>query len=166
MKYLGNYKQHIDDLWLAEVLANRGMGRPQEGKKPDSPEEETEYQKARDAGYCDDAIYFYMFDKNNVSFELNLPFIEGKYHWWITKMLPGNFMPMHIDPHTLVDTSSDRYWLPLQDWEPGHIFMYKDTVITNYKAGDLYKYEDATAIHGAANIGYTPRVVLQISTYE
>lgn len=166
MKYLGNYKQYIDDHWVEEVLQSRGMGRPAEGKKPESIEEEQEYQRARDAGYSDDAIYFYMFDKNNVSFEMNLPFITEKYHWWITKMLPGNFMPMHVDPHTLYQTNSKRYWMPFQDWQPGHIFMYEDRVITNYKKGDLWVYEHSAALHGVANIGFTPRIVLQISTYE
>lgn len=166
MKYLGNYKQYIDNHWLEEILNSKGMGRPLEGKKPETPEEELEYQRARLAGYRDDAVYFYMFDKNNVSFEMNLPFIEEQYHWWITKMLPGNFMPMHVDPHAVFQKNSRRYWLPLQDWEPGHIFMYENQVITDYKAGDLYTYVDATALHGAANIGFTPRVVLQISTYE
>jgi hypothetical protein len=166
MKYLGNFKHCIDDNWLQEILTNRGMGRPAEGKKPNSIEEEIEYQRARDAGYTDNTVYFYMFDKNNVSFTLNLPFIESDYHWWITKMMPGNFMPMHVDPHTLYESNSQRYWIPLQDWEPGHVFMYENKVITDYKAGDLWTYENSTALHGAANIGFTPRVVLQISTYR
>ena len=166
MKFIGNYKEWIQDQWIDEILSSRGTGRPGEGKTPDSKEEEIEYQKARDAGYNDKSIYFWMFDKNNVTFEINPPFILSKYHWWITKMLPGNFMPMHIDPHTLYEKNSQRYWIPFQDWEPGHIFLYKDKVITDYKAGDVYIYDEAEALHGAANIGYTPRIVLQLSTHN
>jgi hypothetical protein len=81
-------------------------------------------------------------------------------------MSPGDFMPMHVDPHTLYQPGSQRYWIAFQDWQPGHIMMYEDRVITNYKKGDIYSYEDANALHGAANIGYVPRIVLQVSTYD
>ena len=166
MQLIGNFKEHIKQEWIDEILNSRGMGRPAEGKTPDSAEEENEYQKALAAGYKSTDIYFYMFDKSNTSFNLELPFIEKKYHWWITKMLPGNFMPMHVDPHALYQANSERYWMPLQDHCPGHVFLYQDQFISNYKMGDLYRYSDSSALHGAANIGHSPRIVLQISTYE
>ena len=166
MQYIANYNHWVRQEWVDEILNSKGWGRPAEGKKPDSIEEEREYQRARDAGYKDSDIYFYMFDKTNVSFTLEFPFITGNYHWWITKMMPGNFMPMHIDPHTEYQANSQRYWMPWQDWQPGHIFMYEDTVTTNYAKGDLYCYTNSNGLHGAANIGYTPRIVLQISTYD
>ena len=166
MKYIGNFKNWIDPTWLEEVLANSGTARPKEGKRPDSPEEELEYAKARTAGYKDEDTFFYMFDKNNTSFNIDPPFIQGEFHWWITKMLPGNFMPVHVDPHTQYQRNSKRYWMPWQDYQPGHLFLYEDTVITNYKAGDVYVYEDSAALHGASNIGHTPRIVLQISSYN
>jgi hypothetical protein len=167
MQYIGNFKEWIDPTWLSEVLINRGIGRPKEGQKPDSPEMIEEYQKAIDAGYKDDTIYFWMFDKSNCSFTIpQPPWIDNNYHWWITKMLPGNFMPIHKDPHTMYQTNSKRYWIPLHDWEPGHVFVYENQVITDYKLGDVWCYMDSNAVHGASNIGYTPRVVLQISTYD
>lgn len=166
MIYVGNFADWIQQSWIDELLANKGTARPAEGKKPDSLEEEAEYAKARSAGYRDDATYFYMFDKNNTSFDIVPPFLEGKYHWWITKMLPGNFMPMHVDPHTLYEKNSKRYWMPLQDYQSGHLFVYENRVITDYKAGDVWCYENSTAEHGAANIGHIPRLVLQISSYD
>ena len=166
MQFLGNYCSFIKQEWIDEILVSRGVGRPKEGKRPNSTEEQIEYQRAKEAGYSEDSIYFYMFDKNDVSFKLELPFITDKYHWWITKMLPGNFMPMHVDPHTLFQSNSKRYWMPWDDYQPGHVFMYENQVITDYKKGDLWMYENSNAIHGAANIGFTPRIVLQISTYE
>lgn len=165
MKYLGNYKDWFKQEWIDELLSEQGTPRPKQGKRPDSPEEELEYANARSAGYRDDQTYFYMFDKNNVSFDIVPPFVEEKFHWWITKMLPGNFMPVHRDPHTLYQKNSKRYWMPLQDWENGHIFIYEDKIITNYRAGDVWFYEDATALHGAANIGLTTRLILQVSTH-
>jgi hypothetical protein len=166
MNYIGNYENWLQPEWIYELLHNTGVARPKEGKRPDSPEEELEYKKARAAGYTDDAVYFYMFDQNSVTFKINPPFITEKHHWWITKMMPGNFMPIHRDPHTLYQKNSKRYWMPLQDWEIGHIFMYENKVITDYKKGDLWQYDDSQTLHGAANIGYSPRLVLQISTYE
>jgi hypothetical protein len=79
-------------------------------------------------------------------------------------MYPGQFTPMHRDPHT-IDINCKRYWIPLQDYELGHIFIYKDQIITNYKKGDVYTYDDANEIHGAVNLGFTPRVILQITEF-
>ena len=166
MKYIGNYSSWIDQQWIDYILNNPGFGRPVEGKKPDSPQELAEYQKMRNAGYKDDAKYFYMFTRENFPFELHVPFTDRQYHWWVTKMNPGNFMPMHIDPHTLYQPGSQRFWVAFQDWQPGHIIMYENQVITDYKKGDVYAYEDANALHGAANIGYVPRIILQVSTHD
>jgi hypothetical protein len=55
--------------------------------------------------------------------------------------------------------------MPLTDYQPGHIFIYRNTFINNYKAGDLYKYDISTEIHGAANIGHTVRIILQVTEY-
>jgi hypothetical protein len=65
----------------------------------------------------------------------------------------------------MIEQNSQRYWMPLQDWESGHIFMYENQVVTGYKMGDVWCYTDSTALHGAANIGYTPRIILQVSTH-
>lgn len=166
MNYIGNFSSWIEEEWTNEILSNEGTARPKGGKRPDSLEEELEYTKARAAGYKDNETYFYMFTKDNTSFDISPPFVDGQFHWWITKMLPGNFMPMHVDPHTRYERNSKRFWMPLQDWRPGHIFMYENLVITDYKKGDTWWYDNPVALHGAANIGHTPRVVLQISTYD
>jgi hypothetical protein len=166
MEYIGNYSDWIKKEWILELLNNSGTPRPSGGKTPDTKEEKIEYQKAIEAGYSENETYFFMFDKDNFKFNLFPPFVQSNYHWWITKMMPGNFMPMHVDPHTLYEPNSQRYWMPLQDYSPGHIFMYENLVITDYKAGDVYRYKTSSAIHGAANIGHVPRVVLQVSTHE
>jgi hypothetical protein len=74
-------------------------------------------------------------------------------------------MPMHTDPHTH-EESCKRYWIPLQDYESGHIFIYKNTLMTEYSANDVFVYKNAQDSHGAANIGHTPRVVLQVTEYD
>lgn len=167
MKFITNLADKIDPKWLEEVLSKNGMFRPRDGAKPNTTEMHDEYDKARAAGYSDTGTYFQMFDKTNCSFDIPEFHTCGrKMHWWIIKMMPGDFMPMHIDPHTHYEKNSSRFWMPLIDWEMGHIFVYEDQVIANYKAGDLWEYTDAQALHGAANIGLVPRVILQISLYE
>ena len=59
-----------------------------------------------------------------------------------------------------------RYTMFLQDWEPGHIFVYDDTYISNYKAGDIYEWSNPMTVHGPANIGYNTRYTLQITMYD
>jgi hypothetical protein len=54
----------------------------------------------------------------------------------------------------------------LQDWEPGHIFVYDDKIATNYKAGDMFEWSDPMTVHGPANIGYHTRYTLQITMYD
>jgi len=171
MEYVGNLKDLIDTSWVKEVLdetlSKDGILRPKEGGKPEGAEGDAEWQKAVSAGYSPDAVYFQMFNRSNLTTEIPKFHTCGRLrHWWVTKMLPGDFMPMHSDPHTKQERNVDRFWVPLQDWEPGHIFMYENDAIVNYKAGDIYRYSSAQAVHGAANIGLKPRVILQISLYE
>jgi hypothetical protein len=73
---------------------------------------------------------------------------------------------MHTDPHTHDFKNCKRYWIAMQDYVPGHIFQYKDEILTNYKKGDIFQYPDANEIHGAANISYTKRLTFHFSTYE
>lgn len=155
------------DSWYAAFLEAEGMHRPREGGKPQGPEGEAEWQKAIDAGYNPNASYFQMFDESNSPVEIPVFHKCGRArHWWATKMMPGDFMPMHVDPHTTVQKNAQRFWIPLQDWSIGHIFKYEDEIVTNYKKGDIYDYENAQALHGAANIGLVPRIVLQMTLYE
>lgn len=165
---IGNYADYIQQDWLDFIKSNQGIAKPNEQKTVESQEEQGQFDKLIKAGYDPTAIYHYVFHEGN--FTLNIPQppwdTTSNYKWWFTKMLPGNFMPMHLDAHVLHLPNSKRYWVALQDWEPGHIFMYEDIVITDYKMGDVYVYDDQAALHGAANIGYNPRYILQISTYD
>jgi hypothetical protein len=171
MEYVGNLKDLGDASWvetvLDEVLSKTGILRPKQGGKPEGYEGDAEWQRAIDAGYSPDAVYFQMFNQSNLTTEIPKFHTCGRSrHWWITKMMPADFMPMHSDPHTKQEKNVDRFWIPLQDWEQGHIFMYENDAIVNYKAGDVYRYTSAQAVHGAANIGLKPRVVLQVTLYE
>ena len=174
MKFLGNYKEWLDSnqALVDFVTNNRGWGRPGEDTNTWSTEKAAEIKRSTDVGYSYDQNYWYLFTPINTGMEIDPPdIIPRPFKWWVIKMIPGNFMPMHKDSHVLKhqnDNSKNvnRYWMPLKDWEPGHIFMYEDMVLTNYKAGDLWVYDDSTALHGAANIGHTDRIIMQISSFD
>jgi hypothetical protein len=163
MQYLGNY-DFIKDSWIFEILSKDGQARPRDWPAS-SAVESAEYARAEEAGYDLNAVHWWVYEKSNVSFDITPPWVNGDYHWWITKLYPGQFMPVHTDPHTH-ERPCKRYWVPMQDYHSGHIFLYKDTVSVNYKKGDVYMYKKEHDSHGAANIGHIPRLVLQVTEYE
>lgn len=162
MIFLGNYN-FVKDSWIQEILNTEGQARPRDWP-PAFAVESAEYSRAEQAGYDLSAVHWWVYEKNDVSFDIVPPWIDREYHWWITKLYPGQFMPVHTDPHTH-QRACKRYWCPLQDYHPGHIFLYKDSVPVNYKKGDVYEYVQEHDVHGAANIGHVPRIVLQVTEY-
>lgn len=161
MLCVGNWKHYIDSNLKQQVLDTVGQARPRDWP-PAFAVESAEYARAKQAGYDLSAVHWWVYEENDLGV-LELP-LKNKYHWWITKLYPGQYMPMHTDPHTHQEACR-RYWIPLQDYEDGHIFIYKDTLMTKYSANDVFVYGNAQDVHGAANIGHTPRVVLQVTEY-
>jgi hypothetical protein len=102
-------------------------------------------------------------------YNLQLPVIpedDRSQLWWIVKLYPGQMQPMHFDPHLLECVNPKRYTMFLQDWQPGHIFTWDNQYISNYKAGDLFKWYDPMMYHGVVNIGHETRYTLQITTHD
>jgi hypothetical protein len=163
MKYIGNYASWIQQEWIDAILSKNGQARPRDWP-PSSAVESAEYSKYKTAGYDLKAVNWWLYEYNDILFDIIPPWTTGKIHWWFTKMLPGQFMPVHSDPHTH-DVLCNRYWMPMQDFEIGHVFLYGQNMISNYKAGDVYQFENETDIHGAANIGHTARIMLLITEY-
>lgn len=161
MKCIGNYKDWLDDSWISEILKSDGQKSPKDLLKNNSMHSED--IRVEKAGYDLNAFYYSLFEKRDVSFKLTIPGLpSGEIRWWIVKMMPGQFMPVHIDPKIGIIDNIERFWMPWTDWDNGHIFSYKDSIICNYKAGDLYTFDDPEALHGAANIGLVPRITLNI----
>ena len=73
---------------------------------------------------------------------------------------------MHIDPHLVEVTNPVRYTMFLEDYHPGHIFVWDDQLATNYKAGDLFEWSDPMIVHGCTNISYQNRYTLQITMHD
>jgi len=164
MKYIGNYQSWINPLWEHLVLTRTGQARPRDWP-PSSTVESQEYTKYKNAGYDLNAVNWYVYEETDLNISINPPWVKGKCHWWITKLNPGQYMPMHTDPDTHYNKCI-RYWVPLQDYVVGHIFIYNNFMVSNYKAGDVYAYKDSIDEHGAANISYVPRLVLQVTEYD
>ena len=47
-----------------------------------------------------------------------------------------------------------------------HIFYNGDEALNNYKAGDLFEFPAADSWHGAANLGFAPKISFQILFYD
>lgn len=128
-------------------------------------------EKAR-FGYSDGKHMFQQFNVNSADMQdytFELPKIEGddrRMSWWFVKLLPGQMQAMHFDPHLLSCRNPIRYTMFLQDWQPGHIFTYDNKMIADYKAGDMYRWDDPMCYHGVVNIGYETRYTFQITTHE
>jgi hypothetical protein len=163
MKFIGNFKDWIKPEWIEYLLQHDGTKRPSGGENPEC----NEFSKAPIVGYDLTKTYWYHYTNHTFPFEVVPPIETQNNMWWFIKMLPGNFMPMHRDPHITQDDKKEcvRYWMPLQDYEPGHIFVYNKQMMVDYNMGDLWAYSDANELHGACNIGYNPRLTFQFTSY-
>lgn len=161
MKYIGNYFEWIDPKWIQKVLETDGQARPRDWS-PVFDLETKAFDEAGKVGYNLKSVLWWVYESQDLDIKIIPPWCKGTVDWWITKLMPGQYMPMHTDPFTHYE-SCVRYWVPLQDYHDGHIFVYKDHMISNYRAGDVYQYDSSTDIHGAANIGFVPRIVLQVT---
>jgi hypothetical protein len=166
MIFIGNFKDWIKKEYIDFMLSNDGTPRP---STPDSNPDSEEFKNAAKNGYDLSQTYWYIYETKTFPFEITLPFDNTKeFLWWAIKMNPGNFMPIHRDPHTYDPHyyKVERYWMALQDWQHGHIFMYNREVLVDYKAGDIFKYPDSQEIHCACNIGNETRLTFHFSTHE
>ena len=164
MKYLGNYKNKIIEEGVYNLILNtNGQARPKDWP-PAFAIESAEYKRAEEAGYDLTQTHWWVYEEKDLDIDIQTPWTKNKIHWWITKLMPGQYMPMHTDPHTH-SLQCKRYWIPLQDYVPGHIFIYQNELIKDYKKEDVFEYIHSTDLHGAANISHSPRLVLQITEF-
>lgn len=164
LKFICNVGDWLKEDWITEALICEGSRAPVDLFQKEKQELHKEDLKAIESGYSLDAFYYTLIEKQHLKF--NMPQIpglpDGEVHWWLTKMSPGQFMPVHRDPRITTIKNIERYWMPWTDWDYGHIFCYENTVVTDYRRGDLFLMEDPDAMHGAANIGSTMRITLNI----
>ena len=71
---------------------------------------------------------------------------------------------MHIDDDP--DRVTRRYTMFLQDYIPGHMTLWGDTFLKDFKVGDLYKAKDSIALHGSANVTTHDRLVAFLTIWD
>lgn len=171
MKFVGNYKEWVTDDLMNYLKTNNGETRPvwQPDRWQGHPTLDHFREMAR-PGYSHKDHDFQQFaPKDMPDFPITMPDLpqtRKNMYWWFIKLLPGQMQAMHIDPFLVEVTNPVRYSLFLQDFIPGHIYVWNDKIITNYKKGDLYEWTDPMCIHGCVNIGYEPRYTFQITLHD
>jgi len=173
MKYIGNYKNWITKDLMTHLQTYNGDTRPvwQPERWSGHPLLE-EYKEMCKEGYSNKTHDFQQFNANTEDmkdFPIILPDLPEtrKYcHWWFIKLLPGQMQSMHIDPHLLDVKDPVRYTMFLEDYHPGHIFIWDDSIASNYKSGDVFEWSDPMIVHGCVNISYKTRYTLQITMHD
>lgn len=80
---------------------------------------------------------------------------------------PGQFIPNHIDLHTVLrqihnDSDTWRYLIFLEDWKNGHYFELNNEPVIKWRAGDWIKFH-RSVWHLGANAGWEPFYSAQIT---
>jgi hypothetical protein len=174
MNYIGNYKNWIIKNNIIKMLDSK-KGEKTPVWQPDRWTGNKTLEKFRELarpGYSNNKFFFHQLNASSPEMKgydfvyPELPCTREHRFWWFVKLYPGEFQSMHVDPHLTELKNFVRYTMFLQNWEPGHIFAYDDKMLSNYIAGDLYEWSNPECIHGPANIGYIPRLTLQITLHD
>jgi len=162
MRYFGNFKDWIKDEWVEFSISQTGI-------HPSIYEGTKTWKIWMDDGWTKELINNNVFNRENFPYNIEFPMIvdgyekitPGDYDWNICRYRPGEFVPFHIDE---LDYPYIKFWMPLQDYEDGHIFLYKGELIKDYKKGDFFLF-DGYEPHAAGNLGNRPRSVLIIDIF-
>jgi len=100
---------------------------------------------------------------------------KNRYTLNFMKIPPGRLIPWHCDTYGYLikkfEVSQDR--IPLiqrtivfmQDWTFGQVAQFGNTVVSHWRAGDIYTWPHE-AWHGLANFGNQAIIVMQITNYD
>ena len=191
MEYLGNESEWITDELMSLLTNNTGSKLPVWDRNRFRGHPLLEEVGVAGQNYYGDIIpdnFFHVFYSQtdcmkNYNFTLpNLVAPQSFIVWWFTKLNPGEFQFMHYDAILLGVAHDDpeftnvasakklitpkRYTMFLQDYHPGHAFIYDDNLSVNYKKGDLYEWNNPETLHGVMNISFKPRYTLQLVMYD
>jgi hypothetical protein len=157
MKFVGNIKHLIEDRTVIHMMNHTGTVKP--SIVPEEHQNEI-YAKWVDAGYDLSKLRWEFFTGSSFAWEIKTPF-TGHVKWWFSKLRPGEIFPYHIDTYP-DNVNAKRYWVAITDYEPGHIFTYGNKVLTDYVCGDMFEFDDSKMYHGACNIGFNPKISMQL----
>jgi hypothetical protein len=138
----------------------------------DEPWKKNQFQKWYDLGYDVSGAEWTMHYWNDLGMssanDFELPFTPtgNTVEWWLAKINPAKTFPWHTDAFKAEASNFRRFWISIQDFTPGHVFVYDDKILAPYKAGDIFEFTDPRVWHAAANLAYKPKITLQIVTYD
>lgn len=159
MKYIGNFQNWLPQHAINTILTTEG------DRRPESNPESYKSSLAKiwlEAGFNLSRIGWSLYYQSHFDKEIVIPKeIENVTSWWFCKLNPGDVFPLHQDLYK-DPKPVKRYWMACQDHIPGHIFFYGKESLNNYKAGDLFLFEDENEWHGSCNIGFISKISLQI----
>lgn len=163
MKFIGNFKSWIDQAIIDRILNIEGDRRPE---KNIESYKNSLAEVWSNAGFNLDKIGWTLYYQEHFDFKIEIMSeITNVESWWFCKLNPGDIFPLHQDLYKNT-FSVKRYWMACQDHLPGHVFLYNDSVLNDYRAGDLFLFENEKEWHGACNIGFTPKISLQIVCHQ
>jgi len=101
---------------------------------------------------------------------LKLKAIPDTISMILTVKMPGHGTAWHLDDDlAYISKSSNvdksklkRLWFPVQDWRDGHAYQISKTVITNWRAGDVYQTPVGLG-HASFNFGYAPQYMVALT---
>ena len=162
MKYVGNYIDYIDYKALDYMINNTGI------VKPDTivqDFQQTIYSEWTSVGCDPSKLRWEAFRGEHFDWEIQMPFGNGT-GWWFSKLLPGDSIPMHVDPLKEIGVGK-RYFMCYQDYVPGHIFIHDNVLLSDYKQGDVFEFNHPEMLHCAANLSthLIPKISLQWHVY-
>jgi hypothetical protein len=165
MRFIKNYSTWLKPHILDTILSVPGDRRPETDNV--GSYKIPLYDKARAAGYSIDKIGWTLYYQSHFQNKIEMPFDPGEDgQWWFSKLNPGDMFPMHQDLFKENKPNIRRFWMAMQDAKLGHVFVYENTTLGNYQAGDLFEFEDSNAWHAACNLGFEAKVSLQIVSYS
>lgn len=97
---------------------------------------------------------------NDIIQDFSLPCIKERVGLRLHTLRPGMIITMSQECN--FNSIYRKYWASLQDYVPGHVFVYNNTLISGYKAGDVFQYLNINDQYGAANISLTDFKFLEI----
>jgi hypothetical protein len=100
---------------------------------------------------------------------------NGSFTLNFMKIPVGRIIPWHCDTYGYVIkkfnvpdnriTDIQRTILFMQDWSFGQVVQFGNSILSHWKAGDVYTWQHE-AWHGLANFGSKDIVIMQITNYE
>jgi hypothetical protein len=173
IKYLGNNIDWVNQTHLEIIMSTPGNLRPAP-RDEDLTEvwKKDQFDNWYGSGYDMNGAGWSMYYHNDFEIssmsDMPLPInVTGNtIEWWYVKINPCKTFPMHYDAFKAEAQNFRRFWVAMQDYIPGHIFIYEGKLLDDYKAGDIFEFTNPQAWHGAGNICTTPKVSYQLVCYD